>query len=392
MGNNNKYIAVGAVIVVVVIVAAIALSNNGGGVSVTTTIPQSNVGGVSSPSTMAMPVMITDPAQVPAGTSALVFAYSNVQLNSTNSAGSAWINATGSGSVNLIAIQNSSQVMGYANISANSSVSQVRLLVNSVYITINGTTYPVPVSNPQLTLSIIGNTGVNATSGVLIDYTPTVSPSFEQNTTTFIRVPAGKAVITGGVNSTFATSVGAVARLSAVSMASIARASQSISITSASLESSGNSTSISVTVQNNANQTVVLNNLIVYGAQNVSAGPSAAVRANGTIGIGGPIGAGIGASANASAVAAVRLNLHTYAMQNFAIGQNGSMALITNSSSAQARSGVAIGAGSSVTINYNSTATYNSRTVKTVPTAGSEYRIVVSGRAGISASTKVIAG
>ncbi|MDE1811053.1 MAG: hypothetical protein KGH66_03360 [Candidatus Micrarchaeota archaeon] len=395
MGKNNGLV-IGAAIVIVVILAALAVSVLGGGKAApaTTAVPgTTTVSGTGYSSQKAsVPVMITDPAQVPVGTSALVFGYSNVQVNATNATGSTWVNATGTGSVNLIAIQNSAQVMAYANVAANSSISQIKLLVNWVNITVNGTTYPVPVSNPQLTLSITGSTGVGQGSGVLIDYTPTVSPAFSGNSTVFVRVPAGKAVITSGVNSSFSTNVGATAPLWVSAAASIAAQSPNITITAATLAAKGNSTWLSVTVKNSANRSVTLNNIVLYGMQNVSAHSAAGAGVNSSVaaGLNNLLYGRANAVVNARALVEVAVNLRTYGMQNFAINSNGTMVQVTSLASAQT-SGATIAPGASATLVYNSTASYNSGTFQTTPTVGSQYRIAVSGRAGVSAGTMVTA-
>ena len=399
MANNNAIVGVILVILIIIVAAALLLSSTAPPSSVTTAPPATTSAyatttATSSQSKTNAPVMITDPAQVPAGTSALVFTYSNVQLNVSTPSGPTWVNATGSGSVNLVAIRNMSQVMAYANIAANSTVSQVRLLVNSVKITVNGTTSNVTVSNPQLTLTLTGATKVNATSGVLIDYTPTVSPSFSGNSTDYVRVPAGKAIVTGGVNATYATNVGAVASLTGNAKASLAATTPSLTITSATVgtTSSGNTT-VSVTVRNNANQNVTLNNLIVYGQQkvsaqaNASAGVSASFAASVSGVLGGTLGLGVlgTLTANEKAFIGVGVNIQSYAMENFALGSSGSMTVINSLASAQT-SGTTIAPGGTATLTFSGQASYNSGTYVVTPKSGSVYNIVVSGKSGASAT------
>ncbi|MDE1833626.1 MAG: hypothetical protein KGH58_04375 [Candidatus Micrarchaeota archaeon] len=388
MAKNNLVVAGSIVAVIIIIALAVAVLGGRAPVNNATTAPTTVQQGTYAKA--SIPVMITDPAQVPAGTSALVFGYSNVQLNVTNATGSAWVNATGSGSVDLIAIQNSAQVMAYANVAANSSVSGLKLLVNWVNITVNGTTYDVPVSNPQLTMSITGGTAAGQAAGVLIDYTPTVSPAFSQNATVFVRVPAGKAVVTGGVNSSFSTSIGATRPLWAEASASIAAVTPRINITSATLEAVGNSTYFSVTIRNNANRSVTLNNIVLYGRQNVTASPGAGVNSSVAMGINNLLYGRASEVVNARALVEVAVNIRTYGMQNFAINSNGTMVQVTSLASAQT-SGITIAPGANATLMYNSTASYNSGTFQTTPTPGSQYRIAVSGRAGVSAGTMVTA-
>ncbi|MDE1873883.1 MAG: hypothetical protein KGI04_02065 [Candidatus Micrarchaeota archaeon] len=386
---NGKLI-LGAVIVLILVVAGAALLLGTGPSPGSTTTASYNG------STFNEPVMITDPAQVPAGTSALVFTYSNVQLNETGPSGSQWVNATGSGSVNLIAIMNKTQVMGYANVAANTSITQVRMYVNTVQITVNGTVYSVPVAYRQLTLSISGNANAAAGSGVLIDYAPTVSPAFNSNSTAFVRVPSGRAVVTGNVNASASTNVGAVFPITATARASLAVVTPSLVISNATVSTSGNTTSISVTVKNNGNQSVTLSNLVVYGAQNVSttASLSASMGAGMAAMVSQSILAGRAVAglvnSNAQALVSVGINVHAFAMQNFAANSSGSLVLVSNYSASQT-GGYSLAAGSSVTLSYSGVAQYNSGMFMTTPTSGSEYRMYVGSNAGASAVTNVVA-
>ncbi len=387
MANNGLLLGAG-VLVVIIIIAAVALLGTAPSTN-TTTVPYQS-------QSFAAPVMITDPAQVPAGTSALVFTYSNVQINVTGPGGPHWVNATGSGSVNLIAIINKTQVMGYANVNGSVQITQVRLLVNSVQITVNNTVYVVPVAYAQLTLPISGNANANAGSGVLIDYAPTVSPAFNGNATAFVRVPSGRAVVTGNINSSTSTNVGGVFQISTSARASLAAVTPTLVISNASFSASGNSTSVSVTVKNNGNQSVTLSNLVLYGAQNVnttasfnaSVGANMAAMVRESI-IAGRAVAGL-LNANVMALVSVGLNMRAFAMQNFAISSGGSLNLVTNYTASQT-TGATVAPGSSVTLTYSGVAQYNSGTFTTTPVSGSQYRILVGSKTGASAYGTVTA-
>ncbi len=401
MKNNGLMIGAGVVVILAIIGAVFLISTSSIPVA-TTTVSQATTSapataqGYSYGKSYSAPVMITDPAQVPNGTSALVFTYSNVQLNTTGPSGPQWVNATGTGSVNLINVINKTQVLAYVNISANTTISQVRMLVTSVQITLNGNTTGVPVSKPQLTLTLSGNTKAVAGSGVLIDYTPTVSPAFNGNTTTYVRVPSGKAFITGNINGSASTNVGLVFPITAAAKASLAAVTTNLTITNASVWASGNVTWVSVTVKNNGNQSVTLSNLVLYGQQNVNATAAltAATGSNNTSFIdqsivhGAPIGRNV--HANIAALVTVGVGIKYYAMQNFAAGSGGSLTLVTSLASSNT-SGTALAPGATATLTYNATALYNSGMFQTTPKTGSQYRIYVGTKNGMSASTTVTA-
>lgn len=385
-------LAVGAIVIIgIIIIAAVFVLTRQPHLTSTTTvtIAQSSSGNVHAP------VMITDPAQVASGTSALVFTYSNLQVNDTTASGSTWVNASGSGSVDLIAIQNMTQVLGYASVPANSTIRAFRLNITKVTITVNGTAYQVPISSIQVTIQVSGSQRVGAGSGILVDYTPTVSPAFSNNATVFIRVPAAKAAVVSGINSTFATDIGATAPISARALAAIAAVTPSVNITSASLAATGNSTLLTLVVKNNGNQSTVINTVNVFGAQRARAIASARAGVNASLATnvnaalsGGPIGRSrVQLGLGANALVGVGRALGGYGMQTFSIGQSGSLVLVSNLSDVQ--SGITLAPGASATLTYNSTATYNNGTFMTLPVAGAAYRVTLVGATGAFASTIV---
>ncbi len=387
---KNAGIMAGIAVIALLVIGLAALS----GISAPST-GTSNTTSMGKGSVVRVPVMMTDPAQVPSGTSALVFTYTSMKVNSTDPSGSGWVNAVGSGSVNLMAIQDSAQVMGYANLEAGSAIRQVMFNVTSVNITINGTTYSVPVSKPQVLVSISGNESINAASGVLIDYTPTVSAAFSQNSTVFIRVPAIKAAVVSGVNIQSAASIGATTALSAGAKAALADITPDVRIVSSSIAASGNTTTVSIVVQNSGNQSVVLNTVNVYGQQTVAAQSSA--RANASLSgsvnaalTGGLSGRAYGnLSVAAKVLAGIGLRLQSYGMQTFSVGSGGALVLVSGSSSVQG--GMTVGPGATVTITYSGTATYNDGAFRTTPKAGATYRINVVGKEGAYATASATA-
>ncbi|MCL4389144.1 hypothetical protein M1397_00840 [Candidatus Marsarchaeota archaeon] len=395
---GGKTIGIGIIVIIIVLIGVfVALSSihpstpapAGPTSIVTTSTPATST----LTSTGAVPVMMTDPAQVPSGTSALVFTYTALKVYETGPSGTSVVNATGSGSVNLISIQNKTQVLGYANLSANSTISEVGFNVTSVTITVNGTAYNVPVSSPKVAVSISGNGRVSHGSGVLIDYTPTVSAAFNNNSTTFVRVPAAKAAIVGGINVSFARSVGATASLNANASASLAAITPKINITSASVSASGNNTTISITVKNNGNQSTVINTVNVYGRQSVAATASASAGVNSSLAgsINSALAGGIHGTLNANirAVAIIGAHLQAYGMQTFSVSSSGTLVLVSGSSSLQ--SGLTLAPGASATLTYSGTSTYNNGAIRTAPNNGTRYTINVIGSTGAQATAFVTA-
>ncbi len=391
--NGGKTVGIGIIVIIIVLISVFVILNGiHPSTSSSTSVIPTSASTTPAPGT-AVPVMMTDPAQVPIGTSALVFTYTAVKVYTTGPLGTSVVNGTGSGSVNLISIQNKTQVLGYANLSANSTISKVGFNVTSVTITINGTSYNVPVSNPTVYVSVSGNGKVAQGAGVLIDYTPTVSAAFNNNSATFVRVPAAKATIVGGISSSFARSVGATASISANASASLAAITPQINITSASVSVSGNNTTISITVKNNGNQSAMINTVNVYGRQSVSAAASAAAGVNSSAAgsINSALAGGIRGTLNANinAVATIGVHLQAYGMQTFSVSSSGTLVLVSGSSSLQ--SGLTLAPGASATLTYSGRPTYNNGAFRTTPTNGTRYTINVIGSTGAYATIGVIA-
>ncbi len=147
-------------------------------------------------------VQMTDPPSVPPGTQQLIISYSSVQVH-TSGAGnqSGWASASGSGSLNLMALQNVSQTIANAQIKANSTIDLVRFNITSAKIVINGTTYNVSSPNNQVNVAITGGKKINASAAVVVDFYPTVNAHGNSNSTAYVLVPAARAVVVTG-NST----------------------------------------------------------------------------------------------------------------------------------------------------------------------------------------------
>lgn len=230
----NKEILAGIVILIVIIVAIAAYLGyftNGksylgsvtttiNATSPTTTTPSyqsTTVPANATPKTDRTPVLITDPANVPAGTQALVVTYSSIMLHDTSGSTSQWVQATGSGSVDLMALQNSSEVIGYANVTPNSSIDQMSMQIDSATITINGTTHYIQVLNSTVTIGVNQNDHMtNATSAVLLDLNPVAYSRYNATTGgyTYVMSPFAKAADTIQISASVDTSIGAVVGVS----------------------------------------------------------------------------------------------------------------------------------------------------------------------------------
>ncbi|HUY70185.1 MAG TPA: winged helix-turn-helix domain-containing protein [Candidatus Baltobacteraceae bacterium] len=140
-----------------------------------------------------MPVSITDPPIVPQGAQALYINYSSLNVYVNYKGGSEWLDLNSSGRLDLMSLTNSSQVIGLAGIRLNSTVDSVRFNITSASITIGNVTYGVYVPGGQVRTAVENSNVVNASSDLLIDFSPTVTAIGAQNATTFIMVPSLRA-------------------------------------------------------------------------------------------------------------------------------------------------------------------------------------------------------
>jgi hypothetical protein len=261
---TTKYGLAAVLAAVLIIAAALFASPN--------SVPN-NVSGKSS-----FAVMLTDPPNVPAGTTVLNLTYSDISLHITHADGtSEWVSVGSSGTVNSFALVNMSQTIASTTIPTNSSVDKVEFTISKVVAVINGTTYNVTTLSNTLVLQV-ANSQINQTlSGVLVDFNPTllqiqaVDPNGNP-VNYYVLVPSATATIVNDIDQA-QIRVGTIVRIgqnNRLRMAHVVQDfSQAISITSASLTVNGNSTSLSVTLQNNGGVTFRIFGVMLRGEFNL---------------------------------------------------------------------------------------------------------------------------
>ncbi|MGC8670029.1 MAG: DUF4382 domain-containing protein [Candidatus Micrarchaeia archaeon] len=259
---NKGGVAAGILLLIIVIVAVAILVQHHKPASTTVTSIQAS-------NQSMLTFQLTDPPEVPNGTQALMISYSSLSAHYTNGNGtSAWASAQASGSINLLSIVNVSQIIGSTNVPINATVDMVRLNITNATITIANTTYNITLPSHQLTVRVANAHKANGTESALIDLTPVVATIYTSNSTIFVLVPSVRAVIVGSkVNSS--VQVGAKVRINATERHELELSKPNISIKSASLSQSGNTTYLSVTVVNNANTSVNIKHIMLFGNESV---------------------------------------------------------------------------------------------------------------------------
>ena len=280
--SKMPYFAAAVVAAVLVIGAAVLLANQ--------------LGIAAAQGGVTVPIRLTDPPTVPAGTNALLISYSSLQVHTAGQSNTTgWISASGSGTVDLMSLINESQVIGSVKMGANTSIDMIRFNVTSARIVINGTTYNVTVPSGMVTARIRGAGRVNSSANLLLDLSPAVATIYTNTSTIFVLVPSVRAVVVPGNGSS--VSIGARASLNVNDRANIGEGSPNITVSSASLAQIGNVTRFSITVRNNGNGSVQLAHIFVYGNESITVHPGPfAVNS----GAGSTAGAASGNSANAS--------------------------------------------------------------------------------------------
>lgn len=448
---SSKGILIGVAIVIIVI-GVIAILGHYTGPS-TTSYPTTLPGQQSSiqSSGQQTPVFLTDPPVVPIGTTALVLAYSSVRVHESGTSAGGWIDASGSGNINLLSLVNTSEVIGTANVLSNSTIDMISFNVTSATITINGTTSNVTIPARSITAHVVGSSKVNATSGVLLDFSPTIATIYTANSTVFVMVPSVRAIVIGNRNVSVSSSIGAKETLNQSEKKTLEDTKPNISIVSSSISVTGNSTEVSVAVKDNSNSSVVLRHVSVFGNYSVVVAPSAGfntavhIEDNGSIsesnGNGGNNasnskgnnesnssnnkGAGIITSENVNvtlnvtniehhkgnsnskaegeANATNQSNAESYhisegidaqhaRMFNFMINQNGTLSLPSVSGEVEGQDlGYNLTAGSTATFTFNGELNFGEGHITIIPNSGFTYNLVVSGEEDSSASANATA-
>lgn len=436
--DNTKGMLIGLAVIVVIIGAVMLLGNHLGPSATNYTTTTSGQTSIASSSAQQTPVFLTDPPIVPIGTSALVLVYSSVSVHTSGASAGGWVSGSGSGTVNLMSLLNTTQVISTANISPNSTIDMIRFNVTSATITINGTTSNVTIPDRTITAHISGDTKVNATSGVLLDLSPTIAAIYTNTSTVFVMVPSVRAVVIGNRNVSASSDIGARQKLNVSEKQNLENIRPNISIVSSAIVTTGNSTDISVTVRDNSNSSVVLRHVSLFGNYTVAVAPNAGFNTTVHIGENGGISesnngqngsenrdkgnvikgnvisdnghtslnltnmdrANINSNTNVSVdgnntvqgnaeseLITQGIDTQHLRMFNFLINQNATLSLPSLSGEAEGQSfGYNLTSGTTATFTFSGKLSFGEGHITITPANGYPYKVVVSGEEGAFAS------
>ncbi len=229
-------------------------------------------------------VLLTDPPTVPAGTTQLNVTYSGISLQVKYANGSsASVPVTASGTVDLLSLVNFTQTIGSATIPAGSTVKSIDFTISSASAVVGGQTVPVTMLSNQLVVPIKGGQLLNGTqSAALLDLTPTLVEVDATNSTGgavsyYVLVPSATAILKSNV-SPGQGNVGARTELDQNDQNDLQNAQRGIgnvTVTSATLHTSGNTTTFTVTLKNQGSSNATIFGLTLHG--NFSSSASASI-------------------------------------------------------------------------------------------------------------------
>lgn len=289
---------------------------------------------------------LTDPPIVPNGTQSLFINYSSLEIHITAQNGtSMWVPGRGNGTIDLLNLVNTSQIIGLARIPKNTTVNEVRFNVDSARVKINGTEYNVSIPNSQVSTQIYPP--ASNSEEVLIDLFPTVSVVYDYNNVNFSLLLTMKAITQP--KTVNYPKPGIMMMLDQNEISRFTGMETGISLRNVTIKQ-GNNSIVSLEILNNLNTSIIIRNVLVVGKLNLNnqwGAPQDFSEPN---------------------------NLR---MLNFIINSNGTLA-IQHLFMQELDSGYILGPGKNITLNFTGNITFNNGiSVTFVP--NSTYKIVVIG-------------
>jgi hypothetical protein len=258
-----------AVIFAVVIIAVSLFAN----------LPNNPLPNVPTAEGATFAVLLTDPPTVPAGTTQLNLTYTDVALHVIYPNGTdEWLPLGASGTVNLFSLVNMTQTIATTTVPINSTVDKVQFTIADVTAEINAQTYNVTSLSDTFVVKVANGAVNNTFSGVLIDFNPTlvqIQASDENDITVYyyVLVPSANALILNNITSAH-VKVGNIIQIGENNRVQLVRVkedfSKNLTIVSATVTVNGNSTGLSVTLQNEGDVTFRIFGLTLSGEFNTT--------------------------------------------------------------------------------------------------------------------------
>lgn len=125
-----------------------------------------------------VPIAITDPPYLPAGTSAVMLNYSSITINYTSGGANRTITLNTTGMLDALSLVNVSRIIATANIKSGSKINGVSINISSGSISIGNSTYALAIPVKRFYTKVVGNGTVNSSTSILLDLSSVVVPYF----------------------------------------------------------------------------------------------------------------------------------------------------------------------------------------------------------------------
>ena len=125
-----------------------------------------------------VPIAITDPPYLPAGTSAVMLNYSSITINYTSGGANSTITLNTTGTLDALSLVNVSRIIATANIKSGSKINGVSINISSGSISISNSTYALAIPVKRFYTKVVGNGTVNSSTSILLDLSSVVVPYF----------------------------------------------------------------------------------------------------------------------------------------------------------------------------------------------------------------------
>lgn len=146
-------------------------------------------------STGILSVLLTDPATVPSGVSAVYVTYSSIAVHASGFNNSGWVPFPEQGTIDTLKLVNLSQTISSGTV-PSLTYDLVEFNISNVVVTYGGTNYTAATASGRLVASIIGDVTVSFSypSAALVDIQPTILNLGNQTTPDFTMTTGVRAL------------------------------------------------------------------------------------------------------------------------------------------------------------------------------------------------------
>ncbi|MDG6914021.1 MAG: DUF4382 domain-containing protein [Nitrososphaerota archaeon] len=262
-----KYTAAAVAVAAIIIVGSTTYLGVGLGTTAT-----SSTTGAQGATAAQLAIQLTDPPIVPRGTTSLNLTYTSIALLAGEPASNGQQTTTtvsltpkgGSATVDLLSLQNISQTIALTPLPNGSTIYSFTLSVTSINIDVNGTISPVTLATggSSLTVTLARPAPLDGNSIALLQLNPVIVST----PTGYQMIPSAVGIVRGASPANDnEDQIGYRQHLNSQEQDQLQRAEGNLSATLTALSVSGNTTTISIQVNNTGSIPVVLNAIGVHG-------------------------------------------------------------------------------------------------------------------------------